>query len=97
MYSAQDITIRQVSNGWMVVIPIQPEPINYAEIIRAQARVVKDEMNGDDLLKQLQSKSMDEPVEDIFASPSSLSDLKDESISIFKTFDEVLAFLKSKI
>ena len=97
------ITLTHVSNGWMVVLPYQPQafaqPIRRASEaeIRRQARIMKDEIQGDDVLKKLQGENQDEmfaDIEDFKTIP--LSEIKEENIAIFLTLEEALAFVKEK-
>ncbi len=101
MFTHNQITITQVNNGWMVVLPIigghfgSPSFMYETDeaSLRRSARIMRDEMHGDPVLRDIQDQDMDIPT----PKQPKLSDIKDKNISIFKTFEEVLEFLKSQV
>lgn len=90
------IIITPAANGWLVRMPQASflPPIDSDEAIRHQARIMKEEMMGDDILGKLKS-----PVNNLgdTSMPQSFPLVKDERLHIFKTFAEVLGFLKFTI
>jgi hypothetical protein len=92
-----EIGITAVSNGWLVRIPTtniirgRAIAIDSEENLRWQARIMKDEMQSDDILKNAKRQAEEE------STSVDVEQIKNKSLFIFKTFPEVLAFLKIKI
>lgn len=94
MYEPSQIIISSVANGWLVRLPqtnftplIDPD-----EAIRHQARIMKEEMLGDDVLSKL--KNSNNILNDAPQHQPSFRLAKDNELHVFKEFTEVLGFLK---
>lgn len=100
MYNHNSIQLLQVANGWMVVLP-EPEfsyPMGLTAIgstgpseeeLRRQARIFQDEIQGDNLLKEL----TDEPK----PKQPTIKDQKNNNIFVFADHVAALDFLKEKL
>lgn len=90
------IIITPAANGWLVRMPQASflPIIDSDEAIRHQARIMKEEMMGDDILDKLKNPAPKLEGESV---PHAFSVAKDEGLHIFKTFAEVLGFLKFTI
>lgn len=89
MNTTTQIIIQKAANGYIVSTPFQPTVVSQEQIIRQQARIMKDEFHGDPLLKGLQEPQLE---------TDDSNEFKIESIPnvfIFKTLDELIAFLKT--
>jgi len=99
MFQKQPITISQVSNGWIVVLPRSyqhPVPVVSNDQIRLMARTMMDEAEKDPLLSEIKADS--EPAElNISEETEEFEMDKENNIHIFKTFPEVISFLNYKI
>lgn len=113
MYHGQNsITIEQVANGWMVILPYQPNRMKagvtggpfFAGIpdddqLIHMAQVMQENMHKDPLLAKIERENR-EPSNTVFSDDNlektPLIELKNEGVHVFKTYDEVLAFLKSE-
>ena len=92
MHFEKSITITQTNNGWLVIVPyihssypIMPiMGVPSEKEIRRQARIMKSEIQKDELLSGI----MDENEKIV------KEDYKHENIYTFKTFAEVIGFLK---
>lgn len=96
MYELNQIIISPVANGWLVRLPqtnFAPS-IDPDEAIRHQARIMKEEMMGDDILDKLKNPAPKLEGESV---PQAFSVAKDKGLYVFKTFAEVLGFLKFSI
>lgn len=106
MFNENEIRIGQIANGWQVILPHRPMraigglPGDFRSelAIRREARIMKNEMLGDDLLNKLTGNEDEIPV---IAQPQyeklPWAALKNECVYTFKTFAEVLAFLKVEV
>lgn len=90
------IIITPAANGWLVRMPQASflPIIDSDEAIRHQARIMKEEMMGDDILDKLKNPAPKLEGESV---PQAFSVAKDEGLHVFKTFAEVLGFLKFTI
>ncbi len=85
MISGNSVNISQCANGWIVVIPYF---VSFPEDeFRKQARIMKEEFHGDDVLNKLREEELESNKAPV---------MKDENVFIFKTFDEVINFLNKK-
>jgi len=84
------IIIEQVANGWLVKFPFEEEDGTYGLMpdnqIRHQARIMKDEMLGDEELKKLQGKKK----------PESIFKQKNERTYTFQNLPDTLNFIHKK-
>ena len=85
------IKIIQVSNGWMVILPNVPKIDPYNKMLREGVKMFK-AVKEDNILDEIAAR-VEEEEEKNFG----LKDLRDDRTHIFKTFKEVLAFLKITI
>jgi len=85
---AERIEILQVANGFMVTLPFLPKRNTDLDMFHEQALVMKKVLQEDEIISRLQEQERYEQKQ------LRLADLKTENIHIFKTFTEVLAFLK---
>ena len=86
MRTIPNIEITQVANGWIVILnSIQKNPFTM-EAMTEMAKNVAQSVERDPLLSSLEEKKITEELNVI--------DYKDNNIHIFKTFEEVLGFLK---
>lgn len=84
--SAQ-ITIQQVSNGWMVTVPDQGSTAALNEILSKVQRSMNDDEND---LSSILNKDEEEDTEGLKLS-------KNNSVFIFTNFLQVLAFLSENV
>jgi hypothetical protein len=101
MQDQSTITITQVSNGWLVCLPYQPpmfQQNSIGEQIVEQITAIKTVIYKDPMLQgdeeQIISNSKSKNLSN-FKKP--LSEMKEDRLHIFKTFPEVLEFLKDKV
>lgn len=110
-HGAATITIEPVANGWIVIMPHQARiPLNgipgspqfgmpSEDQLRHMAQVMNEAVHKDPLLAKIEREN--KAPEDEAAGQQSIkqpiSELKNEDIHIFTTFDEVLAFLKYEV
>jgi hypothetical protein len=90
MINNYHVVISKVSNGWVVNLPIPHNPFGglpSTKEIRRQAKIMKQEILGDNML--------DNVGEDTDEEKTTIQKIED--VHIFKTFPEVLAFLKFTI
>lgn len=106
MFSENEIRISQIANGWQVILPHRPMraiasldgPFRSEMAIRREARIMKDEMLGDALLDKLTGNGHEVPeIQEPQFEKLPWTELKNQSIYTFKTFTEVLAFLKVEV
>lgn len=99
MFQQNQITITQVANGWMVVLPyrqtVLASPFDEEAHIRRQARIMRDEFEEDYFLKDIQDKAAVAELPKFKEIP--LKELKEKNISVFKTFAEVMDYLKFEV
>ena len=89
MNSTTQIVIQKVANGYLVSTPFQPQVYSQDEVVMQQARIMKEEFQSDSLLKGLQNSNNEK---------EDSADFKIEAmpnVFIFKTMDELIAFLKT--
>ena len=89
MTSPTQIVVQKVANGYLVSTPFQPQINSQEEMIRKQARIMKDEFQSDSLLKGLQNSNNQN---------EDLAEFKIEAmpnVFIFKTIEELIAFFKT--
>lgn len=88
MFGNAQITLTQIANGWLVILPyVEPDYDNEYEI-RKQMRIALDESQKDPLLSEL----MDEPPTH---KKKSIFDLKQSRTHFFTTFLNALEFLNT--
>lgn len=93
------IQIEPVANGWIVTIPCTDcltQMPDMHSMVRENARVFREELNKDEVLAKIQHENQ-EPDENTQPKKLQISDLKNKHVHIFKTFSEVLKFLKEKV
>jgi len=99
MYQENSITITPVSNGFCVMLPFNHEQENPMPIDLSQVsnfiKGFKKEMLGEDILEEIKNKSKEEAKEILKSIKPPMP--KSEHIFIFKTFAEVLDFLKEQV
>lgn len=100
-YSEIQITIEQIANGWMVILPFQPvmDNGNFEEdMIRRQAKIFKEELHDTDpVLSRIKEEQYALSGNPEPANSMPLKDMKNDRIYMFKELDEALTFLSQKI
>lgn len=86
---SDQINIQKAANGYIVSIPFQPRIIDHDHIIRQQARIMKEEFHGDSELMKLKQQDQQTDEQDDFKITST------PNVFVFKTMDELIAFLKT--
>lgn len=89
MNTTTQIIIQKAANGYIVSTPFQPQIVSQEEMIRQQARIYKDEFQGDPMLKGLRQSEPDN--ED----PNEFKIEPMPNVYIFKTLGELIGFLKT--
>lgn len=98
MYNENGILIMAVANGFKVILPLTRQGIAVLSprdraLIQAQVRVAKEEFGKDDIMSKLREEpasNADDPYEQVVMEKSNYE-------YFFKTFQEVLDFLKFKV
>lgn len=98
MFERNGIILNQVSNGWVVILPMMPPSFDTQfGLVKPQFRelgkLIRGEEEEDPVLAKIyeENDKKPEPQSDKLNVP------KDENTFIFATFPEVLEFLKNKI
>lgn len=84
--------INQVANGWIVTLPVIEKPFNEMQHIKQVASVFSKVQNKDEKLAEIEAQTELEQEK-----APTLADLKQDNVHVFKTFPEVLSFLKYQI
>lgn len=89
MNTTTQIIIQKAANGYIVSIPFQPRIVTQEDIVRQQARIYKDEFQGDPMLKGIQDPDIDNDDSDEFKVEGT------PNVFVFKTLNELIGFLKT--
>ncbi len=87
MYDQHTILISKVSNGWTVTLPQMNNFISNEDLFRSQAKIMKEELTGDDFLKSLKSDK-----EETMGSV-----IENKNVFIFDDTNKMLVFLASTL
>lgn len=83
MHTTPLFTITNCNNGFIVEVHNYGVPVKM--IGREEIKMVRDLMNGDNLIQELKDQAEEAP---------KLHEIKQNNVHVFKTWKEVLAFLK---
>lgn len=91
----EGLVIQKVGNGWLLIWPQEfGRPPGMEDQLRWQARIMKEEITGDDELKNLTKKN-EEPAENEEGFPFKLRAA--ENIFIFRSKEGLTAFLTTHL
>lgn len=91
-FESSYITIQQVANGWLVQLPKLPTRVKMLDEIdtfKLQAEIMKETLESDSVIGKIHRDNRREQ-------DPTLNDLKDDTVYMFKTFEEVSKFLFKK-
>lgn len=94
--NSPSITLKPVSNGWLVQLPPCYDPIDPEDRILSLASKVRDLQERDPLLDKLQNQA-NELEEEMVPRPSLLEIIKDPFTHIFPDLPAALSFIRESV